>query len=77
MILDPTKEPVFNAEILKELRIKKGLSCAKLAEDSGVEKQIVYRMEKKGIQRPSFETVAKLARTLEVSTDIFIREMSL
>lgn len=77
MIIDPAKEPVFNAEKLKDLRIGLKLSCYELAQNSGVEKKYVYSLEKKSIKRPSFDTVAKLARALGVSTDVFINEINL
>jgi transcriptional regulator with XRE-family HTH domain len=77
MIIDSKKQPVFNADILKDLRIKKNMSCYELAAKCGVEKKYIYCLEKKSMKRPSFDTVAKIAYALDVNTDVFINKLSL
>lgn len=59
---------------LKELREKAKLTKYKLAQLSGVSQQTIAQLEKPGGGDPSWETVKKLARALDVSLDDFDTE---
>ena len=76
-MIDSKKEPVFNAEKLKDLRLNKNMSCYELAALSGIHRKDIHLLEKKTVKHPTFNTVARLAFALGVSTDTFINEMSL
>jgi transcriptional regulator with XRE-family HTH domain len=62
--------PVSFAQRLRELREAAGLSQYELARRSGVSKQALSKLEK-GERQPSWETVRKLARALDVSVAAF------
>lgn len=57
-------------KILKELRIKAGMTQAELAAASGVSLGSVRNLEQ-GIRKPTWETVQKLARALKEPFDSF------
>ena len=59
------------AERIKELRKKKGLSQAELAEAMGVHFAQVSRYER-GETKPNAEAMTKLAQVLETSTDFLM-----
>jgi transcriptional regulator with XRE-family HTH domain len=50
---------------LKELRLKKYISQADLAKESGVSEATINRLEK-GLHKPSFKTIRDLAKALGV-----------
>jgi transcriptional regulator with XRE-family HTH domain len=62
--------PVSFARRLRELREAAGLSQYELAKQSGVSKQALSKLER-GERQPSWETVRKLARALNVSVAAF------
>lgn len=64
------KKTVF-ADRIKELRKKKGLSQAELAEAMGVHFAQVSRYER-GETKPNAEAMTKLAQVLETSTDFLM-----
>lgn len=53
-------------------RIHQGISQRKLSRLSGVTQSIISRMENK-LAIPEFETLIKLAKTLDLDVDIVIR----
>lgn len=57
---------------IRDLREKHGMSKMQLAEQLGVTLPAVYHLER-GIRKPSFEVLVKLADTFGVSTDEFAR----
>ena len=57
----------FN-DILKELRQKRGISQAKLADDLGVSKALIGHYEK-GDRKPSFEMLEAIADYFNVTLD--------
>lgn len=71
------RQPVFDMGKLKDLRIKKGMSCAKLASEAGVHRKYIHCLEKGTSKDPSYSTVARFSRALGVSMDIFMNELSL
>lgn len=71
------KEPVFNHILLKDIRIKKGLTVYELARMSGIGESMLHKLENRGIVRPTFDTVASISRALDLRTDDFVLEMAL
>jgi len=56
---------------IKELRQKYGLSQTKLAEIAELSPAAISQFEK-GVRKPSFEAIQKLANALNVSADYFL-----
>jgi SOS-response transcriptional repressor LexA len=55
------------SEIIKELRLSKGLTQEQLSERAGLARSYVTRLEGDDIQKPSLDTVHSLAKGLEMS----------
>jgi transcriptional regulator with XRE-family HTH domain len=51
---------------LKELRLKKFLSQAELAKESGISEGTINRLEKGNTHEPNFKTIRDLAKALGV-----------
>lgn len=64
-------KPVTFASRLRQLRSAAGITAAELARKSGVTKQAISRLEA-DMDRPLFDTVCKLAKALEISTEEFV-----
>lgn len=60
----PTLEQAF-AKVLREARLKHGLSQEKLAFEAGYHRTYIGMLER-GLMNPSLETVLSLATTLEI-----------
>lgn len=56
---------------IKELRLEKGLTLKQVSEAIGVTLRAVYNYEA-GIREPSFDTLCKLCRFFEVSSDYLL-----
>lgn len=60
------------AEIIKDARTFKGYSASELARRAGVQTSTITRLEAAQFQHPSPETLALVARVLEISaSDLF------
>lgn len=60
-------------EILKELRDSKGWNTPKLEMKSGVNQNTIRAIENRGISKPEFETVTKLAKAFGAEGDILFK----
>jgi transcriptional regulator with XRE-family HTH domain len=59
----------INGKKVKELRINRNISQAKLALEIGTEQQVISKIELNKIPGVSFNTVCKIADWFGVSTD--------
>jgi transcriptional regulator with XRE-family HTH domain len=67
-----TQRPRIRPERLKHLRIRNRLSQTNLATRSGVSRAEISRIENGVIRRPHFDTVERLAGSLNVSQDVLL-----
>lgn len=58
---------------VRRLRKKKGLSQEKLARRADISLNALSKIESGFVKKPSIQTVVKLARALEVSIDVLVR----
>ncbi|WP_312906811.1 helix-turn-helix domain-containing protein [Tissierella praeacuta] len=62
----------LNSELIKNLRIQKGLSIRQLAKLADVAKSQISDIENGHLQNTTISTICKLAKVLEVNvTDLF------
>lgn len=66
------KKVMTVSEKIRELRVAKGLSQDKLAVLSDVAVQTIRRIEQEGNGYPSFKTLSKLAKALDVTVNDLI-----
>lgn len=59
---------------LKLLRIRKGISLSKLSQQTGISKSYLSLIERNIQKNPSIDILGKLAKTLEVEMEEFVRE---
>ncbi len=59
---------------LVALRHKKGWSQIELARAAGIPQPTICRLESGDIEQPKLNTIAKIAKALEVSTDYLVSE---
>ena len=62
------------AKKIRELRNKKGLSQEKLARLAGVSYNTVVKIESGESKNPTFQTMAGIAKALEVSLDELVKK---
>jgi len=55
---------------IEKIQAEKGISNDRLASDSGISRQGLYRLKRE--RRPWFTTIQKLAKALESEVDIFL-----
>lgn len=60
---------------IKELRKEKGLTQEELAIKAGVSYTTLTKVENEAIKNPSFETVAAIAKGLEVTLDELTQDL--
>ena len=58
---------------LKKLREKKGLSQDRLAQLANVAKNTIIKIEQGGNEKPTLETLEKIAQTLDITVDELIQ----
>ena len=58
------------AKLVKDARIAKGLTQTELAEKTGVHSNTVAKIEQ-GIQQPSYPTIKKLSKVLNIDINDF------
>lgn len=61
-------------KMIKKHRLKQGLSLAKLAEQTGLEKSVLSSIEKKGHLPPSIELLEMITPALGLSVDTLLAE---
>jgi len=66
-------EGIF-AEILKEIRVNKGLTQEKLAHECQLDRTYISLLER-GLRQPTIATLFKLSAALDISPDEFIRKI--
>ncbi len=62
-------------EILKELRLKKGLTQQQLADYAGIDRAYISELER-GLLMPSVETVFRIAKVLKIKPQQIIELMN-
>jgi transcriptional regulator with XRE-family HTH domain len=67
-----SQRPQIRPERLKHLRIRNRLSQINLATRSGVSRAEISRIENGVIRRPHFDTVERLATSLNVNQDVLL-----
>lgn len=60
---------------IQKYRLEKKLTQEQLAEMTGISQKHISRLER-GIHAPHFDMIIKIAKALDVSTDIFIDDLS-
>jgi len=65
---------LVNAEIVRALRIGRGWSVRDLALRSGIDKSIIYRLEKGSTTKPYMSTLRPLAAALRVEIAALLLE---
>lgn len=60
---------------IQKCRLEKKLTQEQLAEMTGISQKHISRLER-GIHTPHFDIIIKIAKALDVSTDIFIEDLS-
>ncbi len=60
---------------IREYRLAAKLTQEQLAEKTGVSVNHISRLER-GVNSPHFEVIIKIAKALDVSTDIFVQDLS-
>lgn len=63
-------------EKLRQRRIEKGMTLESLAEKVGSKKAYIWQLENKTPAKPSGELLIRLARTLEISAEYLIDDVS-
>ena len=58
------------AKLVKDARISKGLTQTELAEKTGVHSNTIAKIEQ-GIQQPSYPTIKKLSKVLDIDINNF------
>ena len=58
------------AKLVKDARITKGLTQTELAEKTGVRSNTIAKIEQ-GIQQPSYPTIKKLSKVLDIDINDF------
>ena len=58
------------AKLVKDARIAKGLTQTELAEKTGVHSNTIAKIEQ-GIQQPSYPTIKKLSKVLDININDF------
>ena len=66
------RKPETFASKLKAMRKAKGLSAYRLSQMTGLTRQAVSLLELGLTEDPSWETIRRLAKALDVSTDAFV-----
>lgn len=65
----------ISAGALREQRITRGLSCSQLADKSGVDISVIYKLENGKTTRPRMDTLRMLAEALGVEViDLMARD---
>lgn len=62
-------------ERIQKCRIKAGLTQRQLSDMTGISQNHISRLER-GIHIPHFNIIAKIAKALDVSIDVFCEDMS-
>lgn len=66
--------PVKFGKLLRELRVKKGLSQDELATDADLDRTYISLLER-GMRQPTLETLFVLAKALNVSPSWMVSEL--